>query len=322
MKMKFIKVVVPLLALLALLVIAMPAAAQAPVCPNWIQATNLWFLPPGCSYPPGVVTGTGRFPAPFVRAAGTYVTPFGGEPLTASKFGDGYEALPGGTTKQESGDGTSANKAIYIGGAWDTVQSVRSDIGERPMEIPGCATVNIPAGTSRWFKADTWKNKKLLAWVDDELATAKAPSGSAVFGAPDLYMQGLSYAHFRAKNYLDNAPTYGPDGNFLEGLVMAVYDPDNMFAEYFFKAPNARIYTVNYSSSGGPARTYPNVYAGHNPLVVHGYAQYNWAQPAHLLWFEGRFDGWVHFRVRNQMIWDQVATVCTYRATTDAPADH
>jgi hypothetical protein len=308
-----------LFAVVALLAIAMPAAAQAPVCPNWLQATNLWFIPPGCSYPPGVLSGSYKLPAPFLRAAGTNEDPFGGLAITSSKFGaDGI--VPGGVPSALSGDGTSARKAIYIGGAWNADRAVRSHQGETPQEIPACATVNVPAGASRWFKADTWKNFRFQAWVDDELATAKAPSGSAVFGGPDGYYNGLSYAHFRAKNALDNAPALGnTTQNYIDGLTMAVYDPTNLYPNYFFAAPNAAIFTVNFSGTGGPSRTPPDLYSGRNPLVVHGNATWNKFEPNHLLWYEAQFDGWVFMRVRNQMIWDQVASVCTYREIKTNP---
>ncbi len=325
MKMKFVKIAVLLFTVVALLAIAMPAAAQAPACPNWLQATNLWFIPTGCSYPAGIYTGSAKLPAPFYRAAGTNEDPFGGLALTSAKFGT-TGILPGGVPSDKSGDGTSPRKAIYIGGAWDTNQSVRSDIGETPKEIPACTTLNVPAGTTRWAKADSWSNKKLQFWLDDELATAKAPSGSAVFGAADLYMSGLNGAHPRAANAFDSPSTWtgyntktGPE---IDGFVVRVYDGDNLQPNYFFDPPNARILTTNVSGSGSLRRQPPNLFSGMSGVTNHGYATFNPNQPNHLLWYETHYNGWVFFRVYNQMIWDQVVSLCTYRATTDAPADH
>jgi hypothetical protein len=49
--------------------------------------------------------------------------------------------------------------------------------------------------------------------------------------------------------------------------------------------------------------------------MIHSWAQYNPFQPSHLLWWEGHLDGWVHARVFNQMVWEGVVSVCSYRAS-------
>ncbi len=321
--MKFVKIAVLLFALVALLAIAMPAAAQAPTCPSQEALTNMWFVPRGCPVVRYALSGSTKLPAPFVYPSnGKYVTPFGGEPLTSAKFGTNG-ILPGGTTKQEGGDGTSALKAIYIGPAWDPNPSVRSDLGERPMEIPGCATVKVPAGTSRWFKAEGWENKNLLLWLDDELDGATSPSGSARFGGADLYMSGLNGAHPRAANAWDSPNTWtgyavktGPE---IDGFVMAVYDPDNLKANDAFDAPNAALYTVNYSGGGSPRRSAPGYRGvsvfGVTGAGIHGYGTFNPNTPNHLLWYDGGNDpGWWNIRVYNQMIWDGTVSVCAYRS--------
>ena len=283
-------------------------------------------------------TGEGR-KAVFVRTAGTNEDPFGGHPigfgaaLTSpgiARFGLSpfREALPGGVPSSASGDGTSARKAVYVGGAW--VADFRSQFPRDPqIELPSCATVKSPAGTSRWFKSDTWKGKKLQVWLDDELNTATAPSGSAVFGAGDAYMWGIAPGDAWSSNYWDTPGVTSVvylSGPFIEGWVMAIYDPDNLKPNYAFAAPNAWLYTVNYSGGGSPRRSGQGVPGGSDngrgvsvfgggAGGIHTYAQWNPNQPSHLLWSEGGYDGWVHARVYNQMIWDGVVTVCSYRAT-------
>lgn len=325
--MKYLKVLVPLLVIVALLVMALPAGAQGPR-------------------------------PVFVRTAGTNEDPFGGFPIgyianaAADRVGVtalfGYAPwatiIPGGVPSDKSGDGTSARKAVYIGGAWAN-QSVSGNVGgraanENPREIPSCATVKIPAGTSRWFKTDSWvraaggQNLKLQVWLDDELNTATAPSGSATWGAADNYMWGANGESPWVTNGWDIYPWstgYQYGNPLVDGYVMAIYDPTNMKPNYAFAPPNATLYTLAYSAAGSPRRSCqgPGCDNGRgisgtgiiNPSgtniggsQIHGYGSWNKNQPSHLLWWEGVQDGWVHVRVYNQMIWDGVATVCSYRA--------
>ena len=315
--MKYMKVIVPLLVVVAMLVVVLPAGAQGPV---------------------KVATSDG-VKAIFVRTAGTNEDPFGGHPIGygqalpsagMARFGISpfREALPGGVPSSASGDGTSARKAVYVGGAW--VADSRAQSPREPqIELPSCATLKSPAGTSRWFKMDTWKDKKLQIWLDDELNTATAPSGSAVFGAADAYMWGIAPGDAWSVNYWDTPGVTSSmylTGPWLEGWVMAIYDPDNMKPNYAFAAPNAWLYTVAYSGGGSPRRSGQGVPGGSDngrgvsvfgggAGGIHTYAQYNPNQPSHLLWSEGGYDGWVHARVFNQMIWDGVVTVCSYRAS-------
>lgn len=317
--MKYLKVLVPVLVVVAMLVIALPAGAQGPV---------------------KIATGEGM-KSVFVRAAGTNEDPFGGLPINtssglgaASKFGmggPGVFAAPGGKPSDKSGDGTSPRKAIFIGGAWAMGPAVGGNVGyraanENPEELPSCATVKSPAGVSRWFKMDTWQNKKLQIWLDDELNTATAPSGSAVFGAGDNWMVGLNQQSAWAVNGWDWVIGAPANPYYADGWVLAVYDPTNMQPNFAYEAPNATLYTTAVSGSGSLRRSgqgAPLADSGRGVSTsgiiggigsVHGYATYNKNQPSHLLWWEGVMDGWVHTRVYNQMIWDGVVTVCSYRA--------
>lgn len=361
--MKYLKVVVPLLVVLALLVIAMPAAAQGPTCPALYS--NVWFVPAGCTPLRVTMSGQAKLPAPYVVKSGTNEDPFGGLPIwngygplgnvgIESKFGltpnsykFGAPTADGGVPSQLSGDGTSPRKAINIEGAWSTSQSVRTDLGETPMEIPTCATIKIPAGSSRWFKFNVdGKSQKVQFWVDDELDNATTPSGSAVFGAADAYMYGVNGASGWAANSFDTVNTqtnYGPiaSGPVLEGFVGVIYGREALQPNYEFNAPNAAILTLNSSAtsgslSRGPGETQaskdlPQInrsqrvdlssasglslagILGH-PVSNLAYASYNFNQPNHLLWYESGGDGWYFARVYNQMLWDGVASVCSYRA--------
>lgn len=334
--MKYSKYVFALLAVVVLLTIAMPAAAQGPVVM--------------------VQTNQGKLPI-FVRAAGTNEDPFGGfcrnyfgalsnnqKDVQAGYLGApadfglnpfGRCDVPGGVPSANSGDGTSIRKAIYIGGAWDPSRSVRTDIFDTvgPKELPSCATVTVPAGVSRWFKADTWANKKLQVWLDDEKNDAKTPSGAAVWGAANGYTVGTAPGDGWSGNLADNSGGYSNGkwitGPFNEGFYMAIYDPDNLKPNFNYPAPNASILTVNVNSAASPRGSgnyeLGRAFGGGVSVAslgaggIHGYASFNPFQPSHLLWYEAKFDGWVYIRVYNQMIWDGVASVCTYRATTDKP---
>lgn len=289
------KLIFALLIVAALLVVVMPAAAQGPA-PVMIQTRD-------------------RGPKPiYVVKAGTNEDPFGGLPIqtssglgAASIFGTGGPGvflIPGGVPSNKSGDGTTPRKSIYIGGAWD------KDGGE----LPTCATVKIPAGSSRWFKMDTWKDFQLQVWVDDELNDATTPSGSAVFGAGDYYMLGLAPGSAWAVNAASSKgaiPEDGWVGPYTEGFVMAILDPDNMRPNYAFPPPNATLYTTNGDRDKNNLSTADIL----GSQSIHGYGQYNWAQPSHLLWYDGNnWAGWVHAKVTNQMIWDGTVSVCSYRA--------
>ena len=183
---------------------------------------------------------------------GTNEDPFGGHPITGAlgpeagegivaKFGlspFGY-AWPGGVPSNKSGDGTTPRRAINIGGIWGG----RGDI---PLELSNCATLKIPAGAGRWFKLDTWSDRRVRIWLDDELDGATKPSGSSVWGAADQYMLGTAPDSAWQKNALSGSQS----ANFLEGFVMAIYDPDNLKPMWFFSPPNAAILSVNTDSAG------------------------------------------------------------------------
>jgi hypothetical protein len=139
-------------------------------------------------------------------------------------------------------------------------------------------------------------------------------------------MWGLAPNSAWAANYWDTPGVTSYNvlaGPLLEGFVMSIYDPNNMRPNYAYDPPNAALYTTSYTAGGGVRRSGQGVVppgAGASVSVIigefyiHGYAQYNPVQPNHLLWWEGVMDGWVHARVFNQMIWDGVVTVCSYRA--------
>jgi len=223
-----------------------------------------------------------------------------------AKFGlspFGY-SLPGGMPSRLSGDGTTPRRAIYIGGIW-------SGNSWDPVELPNCAIVRIPAGKARWFKLDSWEDRRTRVWLDDELDTAKAPSGAAVFGAANAYMYGTAPGDAWQTNALDGGV---PSANFLEGFVMAIYGPDSLKPMWAFSAPNAALLSVNVDDKGlilpGPDGVTVQDATG---AGIIGFANHNASQPGHLLWAEGRFEGWVFLMVYNQMIWDGTASVCSQR---------
>jgi hypothetical protein len=334
------KLVFALIVVAALLVVAMPVAAQGPR-------------------------------PVFMRAVGTNEDPFGGLPLYGSEkpaamnsliqLGVGGDrAMSGGIPSDKSGDGTSPRKAIYIGSAWAAQQPGKGygiDIGEHPQEIPSCVTLKIPAGQNRWFKFDSWDfapSKLSLqgypvfqqVWLDDELDGATKASGSSVWGASSQYMYGTQAWDGWQKNADANGDntTYGTyragtggwngmAGPHSEGYVMFAYGPDMLQPNFAFAAPNAWLFTVNVGSSGSLSRSAPyppeggvsasqvcqiNMNAaGVKTSVcnsVSGYGQYSPGQPSHLLWYETQQEGWGFVRVLNQMIWDGTASVCSYRS--------
>jgi hypothetical protein len=211
--------------------------------------------------------------------------------------------INGGFPSKLSGDGTSPRKAIYIAGIW-------SGLNWDPIELKNCSTVTIPAGNARWFKLETWSDRRVDIWVDDEANGAKGPSGSAQFGAADRYMEGTDPSSIWNANALDTSQS----PNFLEGFVMAVYDPDNLKPNYAFMPPNAGILTFDADEKGFIKRGPDNVSLKEvTGAGIHGYGSYNPNRANHLLFYEGRFNGWVFVRVSNQMIWDGAATVCSQR---------
>jgi len=432
------KLIFALIVVAALLVVAMPVAAQGPnpygvpYLPNpylnlqnpapWYNRTGemnaQWAGDPFGGNPrlgvevTYVPDGKGGVVQKIANAAWPYtgiVAKFGATPWIQ------YDALPGGIPSSMSGDGSAPRKAIYIGGAWadqavdpaakfgsfnGPVQLPQRGANENPFELPACATVKIPAAGSKWFKLDTWKNEargsdvnKIATqiWLDDELDGATKPSGSAVFGAANKYMYGTAPNDYWSKGAffyssqqsglsdykaadgtpLLGGPIGGPGkgylhGQGLEGFVMVVYGPDVLQPNYAFAAPNAWLYSLGVSGSGGVQRSCTAAaFAGQacvtapsggnslpggnslsqthlsfstevkrmceankgnvcdNPLGNGGvstYGEYNINQPSHLLFSEGTYDGWVHVRVVNQMIWDGTATVCSYRNVTAARA--
>ena len=292
--MKLLKVIIPALFLVALFGVAIPVSADLP---------------------------------------GTNEDPFGGYPITGAipggegivaKFGlspFGY-ALPGGIPSFRSGDGTTPRRAINISGIWgQQYPTVMGPIlaSESPdsftvttIELPNCATLKIPAGKARWFKLEAYADRRTQIWLDDELDGAKTASGRATFGAADQYMLGTAPGDGWGVNSLRNFVPQTP--NFLEGFVMAIYDPDNLKPMLAFQPPNAAILTVNTDERGlllpGPDNISVADVTG---AGIHGYGSHNPNITNHLLWYEGRFAGWVFVMVYNQMVWDGTASVCSQR---------
>jgi hypothetical protein len=220
---------------------------------------------------------------------GTNEDPFGGLPVRETEFGT---LLPGGVPSALSGDGSTPRKAIYI--------------------ADDCATLRFQAGKARWFKLDAWGDKQQTLWLDDELASATQPSGSAVWGAAHNYMVGTAPGDgWRVNAYLQ---ADAANENLRHGYVMAVYDPDSLRPLNYFSPPNAAILSVNTDARGFLLNGPTNLsIADTSGARIHGLGAFNRAQPSHLLWYEARFTGWVFVLVYNQMIWDDTASVCAAR---------
>jgi hypothetical protein len=293
--MKFLRLFISLLFLTGLIVVAFPVSADAP-------GTN---EDPFGGYPinntiPGAIGAKARFGE----------SPFGGY------------LPPGGVPSFKSGDGTTPRRAINISGIWgQQYPAVMGPIlaSESPesftvttIELPNCATLKVPAGTARWFKLEAYGDRRTQIWLDDELDGAKATSGRATFGAADQYMLGTAPNDGWGINSLRNSAPQTP--NFLEGFVMAIYDPDNLKPMWSFRPPNAAILSVNTDERGlllsGPDNISISDATG---AGIHGYGSYNPNITGHLLWYEGRFSGWVFVMIYNQMIWDGTASVCSQR---------
>lgn len=198
----------------------------------------------------------------------------------------------GGPPSKNSGDGSTTWGAIYIGDN-------------------GCWTGGMAAGAAMWFKADTWKDKHLQIFLDDRLAGAATPkgpgtaldwkiNGSAVWGAAKNYFQGKAPGAPEEANSLGNSPQ---EVNFKQGFAFRVYDPDSLFPNYEYNAPNMWLLTTR-SARGANRRSVPSHGWGNpeTPFV-----------PNHLLWYEGAFDGWVYIKAYNQMLWNGTMTICAYR---------
>jgi hypothetical protein len=298
------KLIFALIVIAALLVVAMPVAAQGPYptgnpfnpyIPSSVwynrtsQMTAAWAGDPFGGNPRLAIEvkyepdGKGGVAAKMANASFPYtgiVAKFGPTPWT---FND---ILPGGMPSSMSGDGSAPRKAIYIGGAWAD-KSVNPAAGpggaymgatnlqtraadENPFELPACATVKIPAGNSKWFKFDTWKNEpsgqalgagtdntyakvNTQIWVDDELDGATAPSGSAVFGAANKYNWGTADDDAWTTNF--SGVKQPQTRESVNGFFMAVYGPDVLAPNYAFAAPNAWLFTLNVGATGGLSRT-------------------------------------------------------------------
>jgi hypothetical protein len=368
------KVLFALIVVAALVVIAMPVAAQGPF-PNpyvpgaqWFNRTAQmdakWVGDPFGGNPKLAVQvayqpdGKGGVKAVFNEGPGAawpytgIVAKFGQAPYGANTI------LPGGLPSSMSGDGSGPRKAIYIGGAWADASlnpvcywtwDVDTDNGplyqcrrpnETPYELPACATVKIPAGSSKWFKLDTWWKSndgskiRTQIWLDDELDGATKPSGSAVFGAANKYYWGTAPGDGWSGNVYWGANAQ--EENEINGYFMIVYDPDALQPNFAFAPPNAALFTLDVSGAGSLRRSCTSAaYAGQpcvpaskgGPSTPTGVsltgllgsqtkisgATFNKFQPSHLLWTEGGYDGWVFVRVWNQMIWDGTVSVCSYR---------
>ncbi|MBM3128359.1 MAG: hypothetical protein FJ009_06945 [Chloroflexi bacterium] len=367
------KVLFALIVVAALVLVAMPVAAQGPFpynpSANWFNRTAQmdakWAGDPFGGNPRLAVQveylpdGKGGVRAVFNQGPGA-VWPYTG---IVAKFGlqpfGPDQILPGGIPSSMSGDGANPRKAIYIGGAWADPSGVNPVCSfvwdqngddanfykcrrpyEHPMELPACATVKIPAGSSKWFKLDTWWKSndgskiRTQIWLDDELDGATKPSGSAVFGAANKYYWGTAPMDGWSANVFWGANAN--DINEVNGYFMMVYDPDVLQPNFAFAPPNAALFTVDYSGAGSLRRSCTSAaYAG-QPCVpaskggastpagvsltgmlgaqnkING-ATFNRFQPSHLLWTEGGYDGWVFVRVWNQMLWDGTVSVCSYR---------
>jgi len=185
------KLIFALIVIAALLVVAMPVAAQGPTpyqlnpynpVSSWYnrtaEMTAAWAGDPFGGNPKlGIEVkyepdGKGGVAAKLANASFPYtgiVAKFGPSPFANQAI------LNGGIPSSMSGDGSAPRKAIYIGGAWaDNAVNPKAGPGgswmgtvnldtragnENPRELPACATVKIPAGNSKWFKFDTWKKE-------------------------------------------------------------------------------------------------------------------------------------------------------------------
>jgi len=364
------KLIFALIVVAALLLVAMPVAAQGPNPwkPFWYDRTPLitaaWAGDPFGGNPRLAIDvryepdGKGGVAAKYANASFPYtgiVAKFGQTPFSPGNI------LPGGIPSSMSGDGSGPRKAIYIGGAWADASlnpvgnycweqntNVSPDFkcresNQTTYEIPACATVKIPAASSKWFKLDTWKRDvagrvlNTQIWLDDELDGATKPSGTAVFGAANKYFWGTAPYDAWSANVYFGANAMDP--NEINGYFMIVYDPDVLQPNFAFNPPNATIFTVDVSGSGSLRRSCtaaafagqpcvsagsggPSTATGNSVTGILGQqdkirgATYNPNQPNHLLWTEGKFDGWVFVRVFNQMIWDGTVSVCSYRNVT------
>jgi len=179
------KLIFALIVIAALVVVAMPVAAQGPdpyiPVRAWYNRTSqmsaTWAGDPfggnprlniAVKYDPdgkGGVQSTYQSKS-YVDYAGI-VGKFGPSPWAFQ------DALPGGIPSSMSGDGSAPRKAIYIGGAWadPSVDPASATVAgkymgsqllptrggnEDPIELPACATTKITAGGSKWYKLDTW----------------------------------------------------------------------------------------------------------------------------------------------------------------------
>ncbi|MCX7839745.1 MAG: hypothetical protein N2559_09890 [Anaerolineae bacterium] len=254
-------------------------------------------------------------------APGRNEDPFGGYPITgivhdavgaAARFGlspFGY-AWPGGVPSFKSGDGTTPRRAINISGLW-AERSPDPEAGYQ-IELPNCATLAIPAGKARWFKLETYGDRRTQIWLDDEPNGATTATGYARFGAADRYMLGTAPGSAWQMNAFPGSAPQTP--NFLEGFVMAIYGPESLGPMWAFSPPNAAILSVNTDERGlllaGPDNVTVEQATGGG---IVGFASHNPNIPQHLLWYEGRFHGWVFVLVYNQMIWDGFVSVCSQR---------
>lgn len=291
---KFLRVIIPMLFLSAFFVFALPVSADQP-------GSN---EDPCGGYP---ITGT-------IPGGTGIVAKFG-----LSPYGS---VLPGGIPSFKSGDGTTPRRAINISGMWGGLypQAMGPILaGDSPesftvpiIELPNCATLKIPAGNARWFKLEAYANRRTQIWLDDELDNATKPSGAAVFGAAHQYLLGTAPGDGWQAKVLRQAVPQTP--NFLEGFVMAVFDPDNLKPMWTFPPPNAAILSVNTDARGLLLSGPDNIsVADATGAGIHGYGSHNRNIPHHLLWYEGRFRGWVFVMIYNQMIWGGTASVCSQR---------
>lgn len=281
---KLFKALVPIVVLFALFVFVLPALADQP-------GNN--------EDPFGGLPIIGEIRVPICRDNSCT-----GEKSSGKTFLD-----QGGMPSRASGNGTSPRRAINISGIW--AGQPRAN-GEFPPELSNCGTIRIPAGSFRWFKLEAYGDRRTQIWLDDELDTATTPSGAAKFGAADQYMRGTAPGDAWQKNVINGNGEQVE--NFLEGFVMAVYDPTNLQPNYAFQPPNAALLSMNVDARGtllnGPDNLSVKDVTG---AGIHGYGSYNGSQPSHLLWYEGTWSGWVYVSVYNQMVWDGTATVCSLR---------
>lgn len=228
----------------------------------------------------------------------------------------------GGPPSRTSGNGTTTWAAIYVA---DT-----------------CSRQTLAAGSSRFYKADTWKSHDLVIVVDD------VPQWGAAFNYFGYGASAYTLQPSKTQGN-DNDPGGGgqrppafylnkPDGTQepenIHGFAAVVYGTEFiMDPDYYWPTPNNFLLTTRagsrarvadtegarggYGRAGFSAATwstqgsvvYPVLWLRNNPNKLSKFDG-----ETHLLSGEmQKADGWVYSRVFNNMIWDNDSNVCTKR---------